>query len=165
MPECSREVLSECSLVRQYPQRSSDERFVIKTVKGMEKDFFLSSKRNVIKQYCDHMISHPDTLLCKFYGLFKIRFLNDAESGHRSRHGPGTASGVWTALIVMPNCLLSPLEVHLKYDLKGSTNKRYVDDDEQKKGVSVLKQVCTSRAPRVPRRARSSRIILCVAGI
>jgi hypothetical protein len=52
--------------------RSKDGRFIIKTLKESEKNFFYH--KGVLAAYYKYMESHPNTLLCSFYGLFKIRF-------------------------------------------------------------------------------------------
>ena len=146
---------------------SHDKRFIVKTLKGSEKDFFFHSKRGVLPAYCEHMLARPDTLLCRFYGLFKasrchvnvtlpaltktpLRGLATTavlfKTSHATRHTalprhqplcpppPSTLVQInlhdaktEVALVVMNNALLSPLPIHLTYDLKGSTASRYVD--------------------------------------
>ena len=105
--------------------RSSDGRFIMKTLKESEKNFFYH--KGVLEAYYRYMESHPNTLLCSFYGLFKIRF-------NRKKND-------WIVVIVMENAFNTPLTLHTKFDLKGSTKNRYVDAKEQAAGCSVLKDL------------------------
>ena len=52
--------------------RSKDGKYIMKTLKESEKNFFYH--KGVLEAYFKYMSNHPDTLLCSFYGLFKIRF-------------------------------------------------------------------------------------------
>ena len=105
--------------------RSSDGRFIMKTLKESEKNFFYH--KGVLEAYYRYMESHPNTLLCSFYGLFKIRF-------NRKKND-------WIVVIVMENAFNTPLTLHTKFDLKGSTKNRFVDAKEQAAGCSVLKDL------------------------
>jgi 1-phosphatidylinositol-4-phosphate 5-kinase len=104
--------------------RSKDNRFITKTLKNSEKDFFYH--RGVLEAYYKYMQANPETLLCSFFGLFKIRF--------SPRDG-------WIVVIVMENAFNTTLELHEKYDLKGSTKNRFVTEEEQVAGCSVLKDL------------------------
>ena len=105
---------------------SSDKRFVLKTVKESEKDFFFH--KGILQNYYEHMMSAEDSLICRFYGLYKIKF------GSKNSKNP------WMVLIVMPNSFETPLVLHEKYDLKGSTRNRYCTPEEAKT-TSVLKDL------------------------
>ena len=48
--------------------KSEDSSFVAKTVKKTELEYF----RKICESYYYHMISHPNTLLSRFYGLYRI---------------------------------------------------------------------------------------------
>ena len=48
--------------------QSYDKRFVCKTVKRGELDYF----RKISENLYYHYISNPSTLLCRFYGLYRI---------------------------------------------------------------------------------------------
>ena len=47
---------------------ASDDRFLIKTMRGSEKTVML----NMLKSYIDHIKSNPGSLLCRIYGVFTI---------------------------------------------------------------------------------------------
>ena len=85
--------------------QSSNRDYVIKTVKESEKDFFFH--KTILQQYTRHMVEYKDTLLCRFYGLYKIRFPKQKN---------------WVVLIVMRNTFQTPLPIHAKFDLKGTVH-------------------------------------------
>ncbi len=101
---------------------SADKKYVLKTVKETEKDFFFH--KGILENYYKHMLTTENSLMCRFYGLYKIKFENSK----------------WMVLIVMPNCFETPLVLMEKYDLKGSTRNRYCTPEEAKK-ASVLKDL------------------------
>ena len=105
---------------------SADKRYVLKTVKESEKDFFFH--KGILQNYYNHMLTTENSLMCRFYGLYKIKF-----GGKNSKYP-------WMVLIVMPNCFETPLVLHQKFDLKGSTRNRYCNFEEAKK-ASVLKDL------------------------
>ena len=89
---------------------SKDKRYVMKTVKGHELEFFWQ----FIKDYYWHMIANPDTLICRFFGLFTTIYEN--QKGERKKYH----------LVVMKNIFKTSWPMHLKFDLKGSINNRIV---------------------------------------
>nr|BCL66210.1 1-phosphatidylinositol-4-phosphate 5-kinase [Volvox reticuliferus] len=80
---------------------SQDERFFLKTMSRAEMSVFLS----LLPAYHRHVERHPHTLLCRFFGL----------------HGVTTSGGRKYRFVVMSNIFRTPLQLHRKYDLKGST--------------------------------------------
>ena len=106
---------------------SHDKKYVIKTLKENEKNWF----RDIVGGYAAHLRTHADTsLLCRFYFMGKIRF--------SKKEG-------WVRVVVMKNTFDTPLPLHAKYDLKGSTKNRFVSAAEQEEqssgatGEGVLK--------------------------
>jgi len=89
---------------------SKDKRYVMKTVKGHELEFFWQ----FIKDYYWHMIANPDTLICRFFGLFTTIYEN--KKGDKKKYH----------LVVMKNIFKTSWPIHLKFDLKGSINNRIV---------------------------------------
>lgn len=100
---------------------SKDRKYVMKTVKSHELEFFWE----FIKDYYWHMIANPDTLLCRFFGLFTVT----SESSSKPLH-----------IVVMNNTFNTSWPIDLKFDLKGSINNRMVPPDQLDK-VSVLKDL------------------------
>ena len=83
--------------------------FFVKTIPDEELLLF----RRILISYYEHILSYPNTLLTRFYGLYRIK---------------QTTSKEWMCFVVMENLFfipqinnLSPQEV---YDLKGSTVNR-----------------------------------------
>lgn len=89
---------------------SRDYRFIIKTIHHTEHKFM----RKVLKQYYEHVANNPNTLLCRFYGLHRIKLPHG-----RKIH-----------FVVMGNVFPSNKDVHETYDLKGSTFGRVTSDEE-----------------------------------
>tara|TARA_B100000780_G_C20662928_1_gene263909 strand:- start:10 stop:393 length:384 start_codon:yes stop_codon:yes gene_type:complete len=80
------------------------------------------------------MSKHNESLLPKFFGLYKLKL------GKR-----------WVRVVVMSNAFFTPLEVHQKYDLKGSTVNRSVSEKKQAAAaaegdIAVLKDSDLSKA-------------------
>ena len=100
---------------------SHDRRFIIKTLKSAELPFFLK----VLQSFFGHIVAQPDTLLPRFYGLYKLKL-------------PRLSV---IRVVVMNNLFYTPLSMDHQFDLKGSTVKRWVSDEEKAQGTSVLKDL------------------------
>lgn len=78
--------------------------FAVKTLK--EQELTLLVKKGFLEKYCEYIKKNPLSLLCRFYGVFKIKikFMKPIP------------------IIIMDNIMgFSPEEVIKVYDLKGST--------------------------------------------
>ncbi|ORZ13266.1 hypothetical protein BCR42DRAFT_73671 [Absidia repens] len=89
---------------------SRDYRFIIKTIHRSEHVFM----RNILLDYYDHVKRNPNTLLCRIYGLHRIKLPRG-----RKIH-----------FVVMGNVFPSNKNVHEIYDLKGSTFGRFTPEAE-----------------------------------
>ncbi|CAO3585740.1 unnamed protein product [Absidia cylindrospora] len=99
---------------------SRDYRFIIKTIHRSEHVFM----RKILLDYYDHVKRNPNTLLCRIYGLHRIKLPRG-----RKIH-----------FVVMGNVFPSNKNVHETYDLKGSTFGRLTTDDEiSKNPYAVMK--------------------------
>jgi ankyrin repeat protein/Ca2+-binding EF-hand superfamily protein len=87
--------------------RSHNTKLLIKSLPIDEHTFL---KKNLWKYY-RHIRDNPDTLLVRFFGLYRVK------SASREVH-----------FVIMANLFDTPLEIHEQYDLKGSTVNRYVGD-------------------------------------
>lgn len=84
---------------------SHDEQFLVKTVHKTEYKLL----RQMLPKYFKHMVQHPHSLICRFYGLHRIQ----PDGGRKAR------------FVVMGNLFCTDLAIHRRYDLKGSSLGRY----------------------------------------
>ncbi|KAG0177198.1 Phosphatidylinositol-4-phosphate 5-kinase [Apophysomyces sp. BC1021] len=99
---------------------SRDYRFIIKTIHHSEHKFM----RKILKQYYQHVRENPNTLLCRFCGLHRIKLPRG-----RKIH-----------FVVMGNIFPGSKDIHQTYDLKGSTFGRMTaDEDVSKSPHAVMK--------------------------
>ncbi|KAI8882614.1 SAICAR synthase-like protein [Backusella circina FSU 941] len=97
---------------------SRDYRFIIKTIHHSEHKFM----RKILNHYYEHVCSNPNTLLCRFYGLHRIKLPRG-----RKIH-----------FVVMGNVLPSNKDIHQTFDLKGSMFGRLTSDEEVKKNPHAV---------------------------
>ncbi|KAG0307400.1 Phosphatidylinositol-4-phosphate 5-kinase [Dissophora globulifera] len=89
---------------------SQDYRFIIKTIHHAEHKFM----RKILKDYFNHVKQNPHTLLCRFFGLHRVKLPHG-----RKIH-----------FVVMGNVFPPNRDIHETYDLKGSTLGRAISDEE-----------------------------------
>eukprot|EP00004_Rigifila_ramosa_P027810 TRINITY_DN918_c0_g1_i3.p1 TRINITY_DN918_c0_g1~~TRINITY_DN918_c0_g1_i3.p1 ORF type:complete len:442 (+),score=90.42 TRINITY_DN918_c0_g1_i3:100-1425(+) len=95
---------------------SADQRFIIKTVSKEESKFLCS----ILGHYYHHVLSNPDTLLSRFFGLHRVK----PYKGNRIH------------FVVMGNIFVPERMCTEKYDLKGSTvGRTSVGEDGKSAGV------------------------------
>eukprot|EP00301_Raphidiophrys_heterophryoidea_P007154 c12808_g1_i2.p1 GENE.c12808_g1_i2~~c12808_g1_i2.p1 ORF type:complete len:661 (+),score=173.20 c12808_g1_i2:274-2256(+) len=80
---------------------SEDKRYVIKTITNSEKKTFL----HILQSYYDYIRSNPHTLIIRFFGMYEIML----------------PAGRTLTFTVMANVLDTPLAIHRRYDIKGSS--------------------------------------------
>ncbi|KAJ1548679.1 Phosphatidylinositol-4-phosphate 5-kinase, partial [Cladochytrium tenue] len=101
---------------------SQDYRFIIKTIHKSEHIFV----RKILKNYYEHVKANPETLLTRVFGLHRVKL-----PGNKKIH-----------FVVMGNVFPANKDVHVTYDLKGSTVGRVVSHDEtQRNPRAVLKDL------------------------
>ncbi|KAK6201156.1 uncharacterized protein RJT21DRAFT_1110 [Scheffersomyces amazonensis] len=83
---------------------SSDYRYLIKTIHHSEH----RQLRRILKHYYQYVKENPNTLISQFYGLHRIKM---PFSGGFAKHH----------FVVMNNLFPPFRDIHLKYDIKGST--------------------------------------------
>ncbi|KAL4451482.1 hypothetical protein ABPG75_007144 [Micractinium tetrahymenae] len=83
---------------------SHDDQFMIKTMHKEEIKLLLS----MLPKYMRHVERNPETLLTRFYGVHRVK----PSHGRKVR------------FVVMNNVFRTDLDLHRKYDLKGSTHGR-----------------------------------------
>ncbi|ORX47297.1 hypothetical protein BCR36DRAFT_584805 [Piromyces finnis] len=101
---------------------SQDYRFIIKTVHHDEHKYLLK----ILKNYYEHIKNNPDTLICKIYGLHRVKI----------------PYGKKIHFIVMANVFPPDKDIHVKYDLKGSKVGRFIPTEEEVNNkLAVLKDL------------------------
>ncbi len=90
---------------------SHDRRFMIKTITYGESKFL----RKIMPQYYDHVMKYPNTLLSRFFGMHRVRFM-----GQREKH-----------FLVMGSVFYTRRPMDIVYDLKGSVQGRSVTQEER----------------------------------
>lgn len=86
-----------------------DGKYILKTISKTEYNFL----KKILHNYYLHIVKHPETLLPKFLGCYKlIKKLKKQKTR--------------VYFIVMSNIFSTGLEIHRRYDLKGSTIGRQV---------------------------------------
>ncbi|CAO3665373.1 unnamed protein product [Rhizopus stolonifer] len=89
---------------------SRDYRFIIKTIHYTEHKFM----RDILKDYYNHIAKNPNSLLCRYYGLHRIKLPH----------------GKKIHFVVMSNVFPPNKDIHETYDLKGSTLGRLLPEEE-----------------------------------
>ncbi|KAH8918439.1 SAICAR synthase-like protein [Atractiella rhizophila] len=101
---------------------SKDYRFIIKTIHHTEHKFL----RKVLKEYHQHVLKNPHTLLSRFYGLHRVKLPRG-----RKIH-----------FLVMNNLFPPHRDIHETYDLKGSAiGREYPEEKAAQKSGAVLKDL------------------------
>ncbi len=101
-----------------------DGKYILKTISTTEYKFL----KKILPNYFKHLYENKFSLLPKFFGCFKlVRKIKK----HKSR----------VNIVIMSNIFSTNKEVHLRYDLKGSTIGRQVlkhNHQEEFKGLNKL---------------------------
>ncbi|ORX96568.1 SAICAR synthase-like protein [Basidiobolus meristosporus CBS 931.73] len=101
---------------------SRDYRFIIKTIHHGEHKFL----RKILPHYYQHVKDNPNTLLCRFYGLHRVKLPHS-----RKIH-----------FIVMANNFPPNKDIHETFDLKGSSVGRELSEEELAKNPhGVMKDI------------------------
>ncbi|KAI9632132.1 1-phosphatidylinositol-4-phosphate 5-kinase [Dioszegia hungarica] len=101
---------------------SRDYRFIIKTIAHSEHKFL----RSILKDYHQHIINNPHSLLSRFYGLHRVKLPRG-----RKIH-----------FLIMNNLFPPHRDIHETYDLKGSAfGREYPEEKAQKNPRAVLKDI------------------------
>ncbi|KAI1295276.1 hypothetical protein F5Y03DRAFT_387425 [Xylaria venustula] len=101
---------------------SRDYKYIIKTIHHGEHKFL----RKILKDYYNHVIDNPNTLLSQFYGLHRVKM----------------PYGKKIHFVVMNNLFPPHKDIHTTFDLKGSTIGRdYKEEDLEKNPRATLKDL------------------------
>ena len=92
---------------------SDDGKYVLKTMMADEFSFF----QKIFPEYYSYVYENPGTLIPKFFGFHNIKHVTKTKKVKQN-------------FIIMENLFSSGLEVHMRFDLKGSTVGRSTDPGE-----------------------------------
>jgi Ca2+-binding EF-hand superfamily protein len=90
---------------------SYDSKFVLKTISVHEFEFF----EQILQDYYNHIVKNPNSMLQRFFGMHTMYF-NDIKMH----------------FVIMNNVFNTNVQVHYKYDLKGSTYQRMSRSKKEK---------------------------------
>ncbi|CAI5716639.1 unnamed protein product [Peronospora destructor] len=100
---------------------SHDGRFMIKTQTKDESKFL----RRILPHYYKFVMENPNTLMTRFYGMHRVEMHHLRRKMH---------------FVIMASVFDTPLEIHARYDLKGSRIGRHASAKEHERGnAGVLK--------------------------
>lgn len=94
---------------------SYDGKYMIKTQPKKEAKFL----RKIMPQYLKHLNDNPNSLICRFYGMHRLKMKNMSYEVH---------------FIVMSSVFDTPKDIHETFDLKGSKVGRIISDEDISKG-------------------------------
>ncbi|KAJ0392216.1 hypothetical protein P43SY_003043 [Pythium insidiosum] len=100
---------------------SHDGRFMIKTQTKEESKFL----RRILPHYYKFVMENPNTLITRFYGMHRVKMHHIRRKMH---------------FIIMASVFDTPLDIHARFDLKGSTVGRRAKPEERK-SHGVLKDM------------------------
>ncbi|CCK68126.1 1-phosphatidylinositol-4-phosphate 5-kinase KNAG_0A04540 [Huiozyma naganishii CBS 8797] len=98
---------------------SRDYRYIIKTIHHSE---HIHLRRHV-QEYYNHVRENPNTLICQFYGLHRVKMPISFQNKIKHRR---------IYFLVMNNLFPPKLELHKTFDLKGSTWGRLTTVDKDR---------------------------------
>jgi 1-phosphatidylinositol-4-phosphate 5-kinase len=101
---------------------SRDYKYIIKTIHHAEHKLL----RKILRQYYDHVVEYPNTLISQFYGLHRVKI----------------PYGRKIHFVVMNNLFPPHRDIHQMFDLKGSTIGRdFKEEDLERNPRATLKDL------------------------
>jgi len=103
---------------------------MLKTISSAE----FHNLREILKDYYEHLVLYPHSLITRFFGLHKIKY-NKSIGGK-----------VRIYFVIMANVFKTARDIHVRYDLKGSkqgrrtkkTPEEYVDSSVALKDLDFV---------------------------
>ena len=106
---------------------SYDGKYILKTIHRHEFHFL----RAILKNYYEHLVQFPNTMIIKFFGLHKMRLKLKKNKQQK------------IYFIVMQSVFQTYKEINTRYDIKGSLYKRFTpanaDPSIAKKDLDILR--------------------------
>jgi len=116
---------------------TADGKYMIKTVSPKEHKLL----KGILKRYYDHITTQPGTLLVRFLGLHSLRVHKERKAGACGCGKTWNQSQRKLYFIVMGNMFNAPVEIHRRYDLKGSWVGRKTPPENFNDRTVALKDV------------------------
>ncbi|CCK67945.1 uncharacterized protein KNAG_0A02560 [Huiozyma naganishii CBS 8797] len=110
---------------------SRDYKYIIKTIHHGEH----LQLRRTLRQYYNYMKENPNSLLCQFYGLYRVKLPRTFQNRISNRK---------VYFIVMNNLLPPSVNIDVTFDLKGSLWGRYTESqgqEEQRDRQLIMKDI------------------------
>lgn len=99
---------------------TKDKKYLLKTVP--EREFV--KLRSVLREYLEHLVENHDSLITKFFGMYKLQWENPEKQTLRcGEQGPVGYQRNTSYLVVMDN-LFKSFDVGIRFDMKGSSANR-----------------------------------------
>eukprot|EP00927_Polykrikos_kofoidii_P042640 TRINITY_DN36677_c0_g1_i1.p1 TRINITY_DN36677_c0_g1~~TRINITY_DN36677_c0_g1_i1.p1 ORF type:complete len:898 (-),score=133.29 TRINITY_DN36677_c0_g1_i1:105-2621(-) len=111
---------------------TADGKYMMKTVSP--KEFHLLWR--LLKAYYEYVMQNPNTLLVRFLGLHNLSI-----RGRQSGVSSAQCATQEVYFVVMANCFNAPLQVHKRYDLKGSWVGRVAPRGQLNEPAAVFKDM------------------------
>lgn len=73
--------------------------------------------RKILQSYVTHLKENPDSLMTKFYGMYKLEWVNPDDLGY-------FGNKVTKSHIIVMDNLFKHFDVGIRFDLKGSFKSR-----------------------------------------
>jgi len=116
---------------------TADGKYMIKTVSPKEHKLL----KGILKRYYDHITTQPGTLLVRFLGLHSLRVHKERKAGACGCGKTWNQSQRKLYFVVMGNMFNAPVEIHRRYDLKGSWVGRKTPPENFNDRTVALKDV------------------------
>lgn len=87
---------------------TADQNFMLKTISSNE----FHHLRNILKEYYEHLVTYPHSLIARFFGLHKIKY------------SKSIGGKVRIYFVIMANVFKTARDIHVRFDLKGSKQGR-----------------------------------------
>ncbi|CDI78157.1 Phosphatidylinositol-4-phosphate 5-kinase 9, related, partial [Eimeria acervulina] len=145
---------------------TADGRYIIKTVSRSA----AAELRRLLPAYYEHFVQNPDSLLTRCLGLHAIKH---AYPSRRKLSTLANQVQQKTYFLVMENLFHTPVPIHRRYDLKGSSYKRTLapeirvdptvalkDNDLEREGEKI--DIGPEKAARLLKQLQQDANFLCV---
>ena len=108
---------------------TSDSTFLIKTIRDYDAEFI---QQKFLNEYVNYVRRTPATFITKLFGCFGY-------TRHLSQQKNITVNSLTLRFAIFSNFIPANIEIHEKYDLKGSSYRRDANVEEKRKSSATFK--------------------------